>query len=243
MPTMTGSLRTVANGGTLAAVFASGVNIYYFLATIAPVASGTLADFYTTSATATVTYDNLGDLSGTDLAISGNVNKANAVLSFSNGPTVSASIQGSPVKVMTNVSGKGTWKKVTPQTAVPTSSITGSTLTLPDYSAFAAVFAYTTTLNQATIPTVYYFTSTLTGTPSFTGPAGPFSSSSAEVDYTDIGNLSGDQTINADSTLVVSNLTLGLSGGAGITATVDRQFTSKISLGGAGHWLAFTVAA
>lgn len=242
---MTGSLRTVANGGTVAAVFASGSDVYLLLATIKPdSSSATLDEFYTNNATATLTYDNLNDLSGTDVSISGNVNKATVIFALGTGPTISATIQGSPVKVMTPISGQGTWLKVTPQTTPPTTSITGSLLSLADYSAFVGVFAYTSTLNQQTIPTVYYFTSTLTASPSFaSGPAGPFISSIAEVDYSDINNLSGQQSLNSDSTLVISDLTLGLSDGIGITATVDRQFTSKITLSGTGNWLAFTVMA
>lgn len=243
---MTGSLRTVAKGGTLAAVFASGSNVYLLLATITPDdPNASLADFYTNNATASVTYSNLSDLSGTDVSITGNLNRANAIFALATGPTISATIQGSPVKVMTPVSGQGTWQKIAPQTATPTTSITGSVLSLADYSAFVGVFAYTSTLNQQAIPTVYYFTSTLVATSgAFTsGPAGPFSSSSAEVDYGDINTLSGQQSLTADSELVISGLTLGLSDGIGITANVDRQFTSRISLGGTGHWLAFTVTA
>lgn len=242
---MTGSLRTVASGGTLAAVFASGSNVYLLFATIKPDdSSATLTDFFTNNATATLTYASLNALTGPDIDISGNVNKASIILALGTGPTISATIQGSPVKVMTTVSGKGTWMKITPQTTVPTNSITGSVLSLADYSAFVGVFAYTSTLNNQTIPTVYYFTSSLTASSSFSsGPAGPFSSSGAEVDYSSINNLSGQQSLNSDSTLTISALSLGLSDGIGISATVDRQFTSKITLGGTGSWSAFTVTA
>lgn len=241
---MTGSLRTVASGGTLAAVFASGSNVYLLFATIKPDdSSATLTDFFTNNATATLTYASLNALAGTDIDISGNVNKASIILALGTGPTISATIQGSPVKVMTAVSGKGTWLKITPQTTVPTNSITGSVLSLADYSAFVGVFAYTSTLNQQAIPTVYYFTSSLTASPSFTGPPGPFSSSGAEVDYSNINALAGQQSLNSDSTLTISALSLGLSDGIGISATVDRQFTSKITLSGTGSWSAFTVTA
>lgn len=108
---MKGSLRTVAFGGTLAAVFATGPDIYFFFATLAPTQSGaSVTDFYTNTSTASLTYSSLNDLSGTDVAITaGNINRNSVILALDTGPTISSTIQGSPV------SGRGTWRKITSQ--------------------------------------------------------------------------------------------------------------------------------
>lgn len=92
---MKGSPKTVASGSTLAAVFASGSDVYFFLATLAPTQSGSsVTDFYTNTATASLTYSSLNDLSGTDVAITaGNINRNSVILALNTGPTISATIQ------------------------------------------------------------------------------------------------------------------------------------------------------
>lgn len=223
---MKGSLRTVASGSTLAAVFAIGSDVYFFLATLAPTQSGaSVTDFYTNTSTASLTYSSLNDLSGTDVAITaGNINRNSVILALGTGPTIPATIQGSPVTITTPVSGKGTWRKIMPQLGAPNGSIKGgSLLSLADYSAFVGVFAFTNTVALSVVnPAVYYFLSTLSATSGDfkSEAAGPFGSNAAEVDFASVDGLSGQQSLEGGSEISASKLMIRMSNGVRIAATI-----------------------